>query len=49
MILSMLKKGLKTFSLQVVHNEANEAIKEILEKNGSSQEEVRMLRREQEI
>ena len=29
-------------------NEANNAIKEILEKNGSLQEEVRMLKREQE-
>ena len=30
-------------------DEANEAIKELLEKNGSLQEEVRNLRREQEI
>ena len=30
-------------------DEANEAIKELLEKNGLLQEEVRMLRREQEI
>ncbi|MDF3686317.1 hypothetical protein [Enterobacter hormaechei] len=30
-------------------DEANEAIKELLEKNGSLQEEVRKLRREQEI
>ena len=29
-------------------NEANNAIKQLLEKNGSLQEEVRMLRREQE-
>ena len=29
-------------------NEANNAIKELLEKNGSLQEEVRMLKREQE-
>jgi len=30
-------------------NEANDAIKELLEKNGSLQEEVRKLKREQEI
>ena len=30
-------------------NEANEAIKELLEKNGTLQEEVRKLKREQEI
>ena len=30
-------------------DEANESIKELLEKNGSLQEEVRKLRREQEI
>ena len=30
-------------------DEANEAIKELLEKNGSLQEEVRKLKREQEI
>ena len=30
-------------------NEANEAIKELLEKNGSLQEEVRKLRREKEM
>ena len=30
-------------------NEENDAIKELLEKNGSIQEEVRKLRREQEI
>ena len=30
-------------------NEANEAIKELLEKNGILQEEVRKLKREQEI
>ena len=30
-------------------DEANDAIKELLEKNGSLQEEVRKLRREQEI
>ena len=30
-------------------NEANDAIKKLLEKNGSLQEEVRKLKREQEI
>ncbi|MDF3675402.1 hypothetical protein [Enterobacter hormaechei] len=30
-------------------NEANEVIKELLEKNGSLQEEIRKLKREQEI
>ena len=49
MTTSMLKKRLKTFSLSSNSNEANNAIKELLEKNGSLQEEVRKLKREQEI
>ena len=32
-----------------ISNEGNESIKELLEKNGSLQEEVRKLKREQEI
>ena len=49
MISSMLKKRLKTFSLSSSSDEANNAIKELLEKNGSLQEEVRKLNRDKEI
>ena len=47
MTISTLKKELKTSTR--IRDKANEVIKELLEKNGSLQEEVRKLRREQEI
>ena len=49
MILIMLKKRLNFFFPSSSSDEANKAIKELLEKNGSLQEEVRNLKREQEI
>ena len=45
----MLKRRLKIFPPSSSSNEANNAIKERLEKNGSPQEEVRKLKREKEI
>ena len=44
MTLSMLKKRLKNFFPSSSSDEANNAIKELLEKNGSLQEEVRKLK-----
>ena len=49
MIISILKKELKIFFPSRSPNESNDTIKELLEKNGSLQEEVRKLKREQEI
>ena len=49
MIISILKKVLNIFFPSSSPDETNDAIKEILEKNGSLQEEVRKLKREQEI
>ena len=40
---------IEDFSSPSSSNEENKAIKELLEKNGSLQEEVRKLKREQEI
>ena len=44
-----VEERVKDFYLEGNSNEANEAIKELLEKNGTLQEEVRKLKREQEI
>ena len=49
MIIITLKKELNTFFPLGSSDEENDAIKELLEKNGSLQEEVRKLSREKEI
>ena len=49
MIISTLNKELKIFFPSISLDEANDAIKELMEKNGFLQEEVRKLKREQEI
>ena len=48
MIISTLKKKIEDFHPSSKLDEANDAIKELLEKNGSLQE-VRKMRTEQEI
>ena len=49
MIINILKRVLKFFFPSSNLDEENDAIKELLEKNGSLQEEVRKLKREHEI
>ena len=44
-----IKERIEEFHPSSISNEANDAIIKLLEKNGSLQEEVRKLRREQEI
>ena len=44
-----VEERIENIYLESNSNEANEAIKELLEKNSTLQEEVRKLRREQEI
>ena len=44
-----IEERIEDFHPSSSSNEENDAIKELLEKNGSLQEEVRKLRREQEI
>ena len=49
MIISILKRRLNIFFPLSILDEENDAINELLEKNGSLHEEVRKLKREQEI
>ena len=44
-----IEERIEDFQTSRSSNEANDAIKELLEKNGSLQEKLRKLRREQEI
>ena len=44
-----IEERIEDLHLSSSSDEANEAIKELLENNGSLQEDVRKLRREQEI
>ena len=44
-----IEERIEDFHPSSISDEANDAIKELLEKNGSQQQEVRKLRREQEI
>ena len=47
--LKYVEKNIEDFFPSSISNEANNAIKELLKKNGSLQEEVRKLEREYEI